>query len=202
MSCEGADTQTTPGPRQAAGEGVNGQSVSGAWHSLSLGGGPGEPSTWRPGARVTLSTFGRLDAHVQLCTCGRALKRMSCGILAWDRSSETPMKIPSPTSLEFEAPAGLSGAQARLCPQGNLPLPRHCSDAAGPRVAVGLYVSVVPPKGWLSLLHRKQVVIQGCGSWLLGAPCEVEEGSPFSDCPPFPGTRGAPSWTLIQGYIS
>ena len=103
------------------------------------------------------------------------------------------MKIPSPTSLEFKAPAGLSGAQARLCPQGNLPLPRSYSDAAGPCVAVGLYISVVSPKGWLSLLHGKQVIIQGCCSWLPGAPCEMEEGSPFSDCTPFPGTRGAPS---------
>lgn len=146
----------------------------------------------------------RLNAHVQVCTCGRVPNRMSCEIPAWDQSSETPMKIPSPTSREFEAPAGLSGARARLCPQGNSLLPRRCSDAAETREAVGLYVSVrpSPPKGWLSLLHGKQVAIQGCGSWPPGASCETREGSPLSDCAPFPGTRGAPSWTLIQGYVS
>lgn len=175
VSCEGTDTQTTPGPRQAAGVGRRWAGArpgpGTAWHS---GGGPGEPGTRRPGARVTPSTFCRLDAHVQVCTHGCALSRMSCGIPAWDRSSETPRKIPSLTSMEFKAPSGLTGARARLCPQGNSQLPRRCSDAVGTRVAVcvavGLYISVCPspPKGWLSLLHGKQVILQGCGSWSPG----------------------------------
>ena len=48
MSCEGADTQI--GPRQAAGEGVKGQSMSGAWHSLVLSGG-GDPGSLARGGQ-------------------------------------------------------------------------------------------------------------------------------------------------------
>lgn len=144
MSCEGTDTQTTPGPHQAAGVGKRRSRArpgpGTAWH---LGGGPGEPGTWRPGARVTPSTLWRLNAHVQICTCDCALNRMSCGTPAWHHSSsETPRKAPSLTSIEFEASSGLTGTRARLCPQGNSLLPRRCSDAAGMRVAAHVAVGV------------------------------------------------------------
>lgn len=180
VSCEGTDTQTTPGPRQAAGSGGDGARArprpGTAWHS---GGGPGEPGMRRPGARVTPSTFCRLDAHVRVCTCGRAVSRMSCGIPAWDQSSETSRKIPSLTSMEFEAPSGLTGARARLCPQGNSLLPRRCSDTAGTRVAAcvavgctSLCVHRLPRAGSVSFTGSRSSS-RGVAPGRWGAPFEV-----------------------------